>query len=141
MATAVKKRAKRPACHWRPSRQRARGRARPQTLARVKNTVSIALELRWAFGLEGGNSFTMVLGACRHAHRASDRLERGQEVHAQALIDRLLGQTDRDARTVGEALGEGIRLVHQLFIVEHFGEQADPLSFLSADKIAAPEQF
>jgi hypothetical protein len=36
--------------------------------------VSVALELRWAFGLEGGDSFAVILGTRRHAHGASDRL-------------------------------------------------------------------
>ena len=36
--------------------------------------VSVTLELRRAFGLEGGDSFAVILGTRRHAHGASDRL-------------------------------------------------------------------
>ena len=41
---------------------------------RSLDAVSVALELRRAFGLEGGDSFAVILGTRRHAHGASDRL-------------------------------------------------------------------
>ena len=40
---------------------------------RSPEAVSVALELRRAFGFEGGDSFAVILGTRRHAHWGSDR--------------------------------------------------------------------
>jgi hypothetical protein len=37
-----------------------------------RSAVLIALELRLAFGFEGGDSFAVILGTCRHTHGAGD---------------------------------------------------------------------
>ena len=36
--------------------------------------ISVTLELRLAFGLEGSDSFAVILGTGRHAHGAGNRL-------------------------------------------------------------------